>query len=178
MKKTVFLFLATFFILHACKNNNEKNMDNNPKPSMDSVEKSGIIDVSVINDNLSETEKNEPLSGDYCFLKVENKDSTIVKLRVLSEDDIRGEMVWHPWEKDGAVGSLTGKMNDKGEMELLYDYMIEGMRQTETKIMKIENGKLMIKIGELKDPKNNGQLTYKDAGKAKYIETLNPVNCF
>ena len=178
MKKTVLLFLAAFFILLACKNNNEKNTDNNPKPSMDSVEKRGIIDVSVVNDDSFEPEKKEPLSGDYCFLKVEKKDSTIVKLRVLSEDDIRGEMVWHPWEKDGAAGSLTGKMNDKGEMELLYDYMIEGMRQTETKIMKIENGKLMIKIGELKDPKNNGHLTYKDAGKAKYTETLNPVNCF
>ena len=29
--------------------------------------------------------------GDYCFLKAENKDTTSVRFRVLSEDDIRGE---------------------------------------------------------------------------------------
>lgn len=49
--------------------------------------------------------------GDYCFKKVENKDVTDIKFRVLSDDDIRGEMIWQPYEKDGAVGTLTGKLS-------------------------------------------------------------------
>ena len=61
----------------------------------------------------------------------------------------RGEMSWQPWQKDGAVGNLTGKMNSRHEMELLYDYTIEGQRQTETKVMKIEKGKLFKKRGVL-----------------------------
>ena len=119
----------------------------------------------------------EQFKGDYCFLKAENKDTTTVRVRFLSNDDIRGEMIWQPWQKDGAVGSLTGKLNANREMELKYSYTIEGSRQTETKIMKIEGDKLSIKQGELIDPKNNGNLVFKDAAKAVYKTVLTKVNC-
>ena len=119
----------------------------------------------------------EQFKGDYCFLKAENKDTTTVRVRFLSNDDIRGEMIWQPWQKDGAVGSLTGKLNANREMELKYSYTIEGSRQTETKIMKIEGDKLSIKQGELIDPKNNGNLIFKDASKAVYKTVLTKVSC-
>ena len=86
-------------------------------------------------------------------------------------------MAWQPYQKDGAVGTLTGAKNANGEFELLYDYMIEGSKQTETKVMKIENGQLLIKTGELEDPKNDGNLRYKDVSKATYTETLPTVAC-
>jgi hypothetical protein len=117
------------------------------------------------------------IPGDYCFFKAENRDSTTVKLRFLSKDDIRGEMIWSPWEKDGAVGTLIGKMNAANELELMYSYTIEGSQQTETKIMKIEQGKLFIKEGELMDPKNDGNLVFKDASKATYKEILDAAKC-
>jgi len=116
--------------------------------------------------------------GNYCFLKVENKDSTIVKLRILNKNNIQGEMIWRPWEKDGAVGILSGKLNSMYEMELLYDYMIEGNMQTETKVMKIEKDKLLIKVGELQDLYNNGNLSYKDVSKAGFTEILNKIQCY
>ena len=119
----------------------------------------------------------EQFKGDYCFLKAENKDTTTVRVRFLSNDDIRGEMIWQPWQKDGAVGSLTGKLNANREMELKYSYTIEGSRQTETKIMKIEGDKLSIKQGELIDPKNNGNLVFKDVSKAVYKTVLTKVSC-
>ena len=112
----------------------------------------------------------------YCFLSTLKKDSTFVNLTI-EGDMVTGTMHWQPYEKDGATGTLTGKKNTNGEMELLYDYMIEGNQQTETKIMKIENGKLLIKTGELTDPKNDGHLVFKDATKLKYSETLNKVDC-
>jgi hypothetical protein len=122
------------------------------------------------------TEQTE-IKGDYCFLKAENRDTTLVKIRILSSDDVRGEMMWLPWEKDGAVGSLTGKLNSNNELELIYDYVIEGSSQTEVKIMKIENQKLYIKVGELEDKKNDGNLTYKDASKAEYKEVMDKMEC-
>jgi uncharacterized lipoprotein NlpE involved in copper resistance len=119
----------------------------------------------------------EALNGDYCFQSAVNRDTTTVRFRVLSADDIRGEMIWNPWQRDGAVGTLTGKMISKNEMELLYAYVIEGANQTETKIMKVENNQLHIKAGELIDPNNDGNLKFKDATKAVYKETLSKINC-
>lgn len=122
------------------------------------------------------TETGAATDGTFCFLKAENRDTTRVSLTV-NGATVSGEMVWRPYEKDGAVGTLTGAKNANGEFELLYDYMIEGSQQTETKVMKIENGQLLIKTGELEDPKNDGNLRYKDVSKATYAETLPAVDC-
>ncbi len=113
---------------------------------------------------------------EYCFLATFNKDSTFVNLTI-SGSNVNGIMHWQPYQKDGAIGILTGKRNSNGEMELLYDYMIEGNKQTETKIMKLEDGKLLIKKGELLDPNNDGHLIFKDASKATYSEVLEKVDC-
>ena len=115
--------------------------------------------------------------GVYCFLKAENRDTTIVRVNFLSDDDIRGEMIWQPWQKDGATGDLKGRLNANKEMELVYNYTIEGSQQSETKIMKIEGDKLSIKQGELIDPKKNGNLVFKDASKAVYKTVLTKISC-
>ena len=126
---------------------------------------------------LQEAKAEEQFIGVYCFLKAENRDTTIVRLNFLADNDIRGEMIWQPWQKDGATGYLKGSLNANREMELKYDYTIEGNRQTETKIMKIEGDKLQIKQGELIDPKSDGNLVFKDASKAIYKETLTKSKC-
>ncbi len=162
MKTTIklLILLSAITMISACKNASNANQS---KEEVHTTETA----------NAEQTE----LNGDYCFLKAENRDSTIVKIRILSDDDIRGEMMWQPWEKDGAVGTLTGKLNANKELELIYDYVIEGSHQTEVKIMKIENQKLHIKEGELEDKKNDGNLTYKDVSKAEYKEVLNKTDC-
>lgn len=113
-----------------------------------------------------------PQNQELCFVKNFNKDVTTVTLTV-SGDKVVGRMDWVPFEKDSARGTLSGTLAN-GEMNLLYDYMIEGARQTEEKIMKIEDGKLLIKHGELLDPKYNGNLIYKDSSTAVYNEILEP----
>lgn len=120
---------------------------------------------------------NEKFIGVYCFMNAENKDTTIVRINFLADEDIRGEMIWQPWQKDGAKGLLKGKLNKNNELELIYDYTIEGSQQTETKIMKIEGDKLFIKQGELIDPKNDGHLIFKDATKAEYKTILTKTKC-
>jgi hypothetical protein len=151
----LFLFYMVCFIIFTSCNSAEKNT-NQPK-----VVKANTVD----------------LKGDYCFIKTFNRDTTKVKIHVLSKDDIQGEMTIKPWEKDAAVGTIIGKLNAANEMEFLYNYMIEGSKQSETKIMKIENEKLLIKSGELIDEKNNGNLRYKDILKAVYSDTLNKISC-
>lgn len=177
MNKLNFLITTVLIMLLSCKKNNNNFSNSNENLHSDTILNTIKQEEQDSEKTSEKLEKSEHLEGDYCFLKVESKDSTIVKLRILSDDDIRGEMIWLPWQKDGAVGNLTGKMNSRHEMELLYDYTIEGQSQTETKVMKIEKGKLFIKIGELKDSKNDGNLTYKDVSKAVFKETLIPTKC-
>ncbi len=152
------LFSIILFAISSCDYNSETN-----SYETDSINAANTKPISSTIEN-------------YCFLATFNKDSTFVNLTI-SGDNINGVMQWQPYQKDGAIGILTGSKNSIGEMELLYDYMIEGNEQTETKIMKIEDGKLLIKKGELLDPNNNGHLVFKDAGKAIYSEVLEKVNC-
>jgi hypothetical protein len=86
--------------------------------------------------------------------------------------NVTGTFNWIPFEKDSARGTLSGTVGENGEMNLLYDYIIEGAHQTEEKIMKIEDGKLLIKHGELLDQKYDGHLVYKEKTSAVYSETL------
>ncbi len=114
--------------------------------------------------------------GTFCFLKAENRDSTTITLHVAG-GKVSGEMTWNPYQKDGAVGTLTGTKNANGEFELVYDYMIEGNRQSEDKIMKIENDQLLVKKGELIDPKNDGNMKFKDVSKAVFKDILTKTDC-
>lgn len=115
-------------------------------------------------------------NGPLCFLYAENKDTTYVSL-MIDGTKVSGEMTWQPYEKDGARGTLSGTKSDSGELELMYAYMIEGSNQTETKVMKIEGDRLLIKVGELLDPNNDGNLVYKEVAKASYTEILQKVAC-
>ncbi len=148
--------------------------------SCDKTERNYKSQVSIFEnkkaDKSLENSSQERLSGEYCFEKVFNRDSTQIRLNINNENVI-GEMRWIPFEKDGAIGILKGKLNLENEMDLIYYYKIEGVDQTETKIMKIENGKLLIKTGELIDPKYNGNLSYKDKSRAKYTDSLDTVIC-
>ena len=101
---------------------------------------------------------------------------TDVQLTIVG-DVITGRMNRLPYEKDSAKGTLKGTKNPVGEFDLMYDFMIEGIQQTETKIMKIEGDKLLIKVGELLNPKDDGSLVYKDVSQAKYSEILEKVAC-
>ena len=112
----------------------------------------------------------------YCFKKSLNKDVTNVRL-VIVGDDVTGLMNWVPYQKDSARGTLKGTKNTDGKFELFYQYMIEGNQQTETKIMKVQNKMLWIKKGELLDPKNDGNLIFKDAAQAKFQEGIASTDC-
>lgn len=113
--------------------------------------------------------------NDFCFFKDENRDITKITLRI-DDKKVTGTMDWVPYEKDSGRGTLSGTLLPDGQMDLMFDYMIEGSHQTETKLMKISDDKLYIKHGELEDKKYNGNLTYKDREKAVYNEIIEPCS--
>ncbi len=163
MQKSIFTIAAICFTLFILSCNNENSGNTAKTETAQTTETKPVTEA--------------PLNGDYCFINAENKDTTTVRIRILSDDDIRGEMIRNPWQKDRAVGTLTGKLISKNEMDLKYEYMIEGNNQTETMLMKIDGDKLHIKRGELIDPKNDGNLVFKDASKAEYKDVLNKTSC-
>ena len=158
------LLVSGLILISAC----EKSYQAATAPASES----SVTQVEVT----TELAKPAALAGDYCFREEVNKDITEVNLNITS-DQVKGTMNWIPDQKDGARGSLAGTVNAAGELDLIYDYIIEGSQQTETKVMKIENKQLMIKHGELLDPKNVGELVYKDAAAATYNQTLPKVDC-
>ena len=156
--RSLFFAISSLFFLTACHQTDV--------PETNIQEPSSAI---VVN-------KNSLQDGTFCFSKFYNKDVTDVQLTILGSA-VTGKMDWVPYQKDSARGTLKGNKNAAGEMDLMYDYMIEGNQQTETKVMKIEDGKLLIKVGELLDPKNDGNLVFKDVNQAKYSEVLEKVDC-
>ena len=124
----------------------------------------------------TETPSISELEGKKCFMSAVNKDTTRVSIQI-DGDKIMGDMDWIPYQKDKRVGTLMGSKNANGELELIYNFMQEGMSQTETKIMKIENNVLLIKHGDLEDPKNDGNMRYKDVSKATFTEKIPKADC-
>ena len=125
---------------------------------------------------VTETPSISELEGKSCFMNAVNRDTTRVSIQI-EGDKITGEMVWNPYQKDKRVGTLLGVKNASGELELVYNFMQEGMSQAETKVMKIENDMLLIKHGDLEDPKNDGNVRYRDVTKAIYSEKIPKVIC-
>ena len=167
---SVFIFLA----LPGCEKN--KTPEANMQASSGEIDALANSEKAIQKIETQSTSQPNIPDGSYCFNKKFNQDNTDVKL-VFTGDAITGVMNWVPYQKDSARGTLKGTKNQAGEFDLMYDYMIEGNQQTETKRMKIESGKLFIKTGEPSDPNNNGNLVYKDVNQAKYSEMLEPVDC-
>lgn len=151
------LVLVAMIFQQSCKNNSDSKAD-------------------MVSETTQDTTTMENYSTKQCFLSALNRDTTTVSIEIKG-DSVFGEMIWNPFEKDGAVGTLSGIKTANGEFDLMYNYMIEGNQQSETKMMKIENGQLYIKQGELVDPKFDGNLKYKDVASATYSEVLTKVEC-
>ncbi len=112
--------------------------------------------------------------GKHCFLFEANKDSTIVTLNITSKNKVLGNMYWNPYQKDGALGTLTGTI--KGDtIKVMFDYMIEGNPQKEEKLFVIKNNELQELNGQLED--KNGVLVLKSNKNLDLKTTLKPTDC-
>ena len=131
---------------------------------------------TTVNTTITQPRQLPQTTEKMCFFYALNRDTTTVSLTI-NGNDVVGEMVWNPWQKDGAIGTLKGTKTAANELQLIYNYIIEGSHQTETKTMKIANGKLLIKTGELIDPNNDRHLQYKNPLKSIYSKVLQKIVC-
>lgn len=124
---------------------------------------------SVINKEVLKT-----ANATNCYLLALNKDSTSISLTIDKQGNVTGKMHWKPYQKDSAVGKLSGrKSNDT--IIALFDYIIEGNKQLEEKVFVLSDNKLTELIGQLED--KSGILTIKDLKKATVRSTLTSVDC-
>jgi hypothetical protein len=114
-------------------------------------------------------------TGKSCFLRTENTvDSTFVNLDIKADGTVTGTYDWYPYEKDGAYGTLTGKVVGN-EIIALYDYTIEGSEQKEEKKFRINGANLEEFNGELTEKR--GILVLKNPAKGTYNQSFSPVDC-
>jgi hypothetical protein len=108
-----------------------------------------------------------------CFTEKIKKDVSEVQLIILG-DDVTGEYHWHPFQKDGGHGTLKGTKKDN-LITADWSYTIEGAKQVEEVVFKMEGDKLMKAEGALDD--KSGRLVIKDKSKMTFPEVFNKADC-
>jgi hypothetical protein len=111
--------------------------------------------------------------GTKCYLLTEGKDVTAAQLSIKGST-VTGYFDWAPFEKDGGHGYLKG-VREGNLIKADYTYMIEGSKNVEAVVFKMEGDKLLQAQGELVEKK--GKLVIKDMAKVTYTTSLNAVDC-
>lgn len=156
MKQSIFMALSFSIALFSCESKKPETAASTTSPPSPPV-----VSVEL---------KTDTLCFEYIFNK---KDITTVQL-VMKGDIVTGEMHWHPYQKDGAHGTLKGVK--KGDVITAdYAYMIEGSNQMEEVVFKLEGDKLSKLEGELME--KGEKLVLKDPAKAKYTEVYPKTDC-
>lgn len=163
------LLIFCLCTLFACNNSNTETTTENSEAG---TEENAQKNLDATPDKLTNTEE-------YCFLSTygenpQRQDSTFVNLTI-SGIKVTGEMHWHPFEKDGGHGTLSG-VREGNLIKVRYDYMIEGANQSEDMEFLLEPSKLIKKVGELEED-GNGHFTLKDPKAAEFKEELKRVVC-
>ncbi len=160
MKYAAILF--SFILLFACKNDSTTKTANN---------------INEPSTEITEPEETM-LTNIYCFVSSYGvnpnyQDTTRVKLTIIG-DEVTGNYDWIPAEKDSARGTLTGTIKN-GIITAIYDYMIEGSKQKEEVVFKMEVNQLLVKKGELEEV--DGILKLKNPATAEFSEVIPRVIC-
>lgn len=113
------------------------------------------------------------IDGTTCYAIFDKKDVTAVQL-IIKGDKVTGYMDWAPFEKDGGHGILTGTRSGN-DITADYTYMIEGSKNTEEVLFKIDGKTLLQAQGELVE--KTGKLVIKDKAKAKFSKSFATVDC-
>ena len=108
-----------------------------------------------------------------CYAHYLGKDVTAIQI-IMDGDKVSGYMEWAPNEKDGGSGSIVGTKSGN-IITADWTYMIEGSKDTEQIMLKMDGDKLSKAEGELID--KNGKMVLKNPAKVKYVDVFNKVPC-
>ena len=129
---------------------------------------------TIATDSIANQTVEQLIAATNCYLWAVNNDSTLVSITIDKQNNVSGKMHWNPYQKDGAIGTLSGKKSND-TIIATYDYMIEGNKQSEEKIFIQRLDKLEELSGPLED--KFGKMVIKDLKKAKINNTLLKVDC-
>ena len=157
----IFLFSLLFSLCVSCQNKSNNQSTSIEEPTVASKEPEETV-----------------LNTTYCFRLTAGasttfQDTTLVQLTVIG-NEVMGQYDWIPAGKDSARGSLTGTVKN-GIITAIYDYVIEGSKQKEEMIFKLEVNQLLVKKGALMEV--DGILKLKNPAEAKFTEILPRVLC-
>lgn len=110
-----------------------------------------------------------------CYRYAKSKETTTATLTITNDTAITGNMHYNPYEKDGAIGEITGtKKGD--EIIVVWKYIIEGNKQAEEKLMTLKGDSLLIKTGPLTDVKGVMQIKNKATATVQVVMVKAPCN--
>lgn len=101
------------------------------------------------------------------YFKLDSKEEDITVALWVDSGSVGGSEYSGVPEKDSAYGSIMGNVRDDGLLHVTFNYMIEGSRQSEEQLIKIDGNKLIIGEGELEEH-GPGQLVLKDPKNVKF----------
>jgi hypothetical protein len=120
----------------------------------------------------AETKRNEKL----CFLLTDglkNEDSTSLKIHI-QDTLVTGEYNYIPWEKDAALGTISGIINDS-IIECVYTYSQEGEEFKENQTWKLRDNQILLKTAPATIDEQ-GNITY-DSSKYEFNFIINKIDC-
>ena len=111
----------------------------------------------------------------HCFEDQLNDGSVISFQYTEYYEDVVGILDYTYSQKDGAHGTFRGHIQDN-VITATWSYTVEGSRQQEEIMVKIDGDKAMKASGELTEGKG-GVLRLKDPAQAKWEEVFSRVQC-
>ena len=101
------------------------------------------------------------------YFKLDSKEEDITVALWVDSGSVGGSEYSGVPEKDSAYGSIMGNVREDGLLHVTFNYMIEGSRQSEEQLLKIDGNKLIVGEGELEEH-GPGQLVLKDPKSVKF----------
>ena len=133
--------------------------------------------------NVNKPAQFKAYEGQRCYLLTEgnnNEDSTKIKINFNTNNKITGNMEWLPYEKDGAIGVITGRIKND-TISGYFNYMIEGSNQSEEIELKIVNNQLLQWNSELIENSDSDGgdpvLNFKDKSVGKWSSPFSTFDC-
>lgn len=163
--KNLLILLSFSFLVFSCNSGAEQAAEENTQTQTDTTaaaETTGPPEVPEL----------------MCFESREgnpaNPDITTVRI-IIRDGEVSGKMSWIPYQKDSAVGTLSGTQ-EADILKLRFDYTIEGSSQSEEMEFKLVGKQLIKKEGELEE--KDGVLVLKNPSAATFSGTpLDKIDC-
>lgn len=101
------------------------------------------------------------------YFKLETKERLVTIALWADSGSVGGSQYNGAPETDSAYGSIMGNVREDGLLHVTFNYSIEGSRQSEEQLIKLDGNKLIIGEGELEE-RGPGQMVLKDPKSVKF----------